>query len=85
MDIGFIGLGEMGAAMVRKHAESRATRFGSGTVRRNAPRRWPRTAREVVGSPAEAFTGDAVFSMLADDAALREVIDARCWNTRRAG
>jgi 3-hydroxyisobutyrate dehydrogenase-like beta-hydroxyacid dehydrogenase len=30
----------------------------------------------VVGSPAEAFTGDAVFSMLADDAALREVIDA---------
>jgi 3-hydroxyisobutyrate dehydrogenase-like beta-hydroxyacid dehydrogenase len=30
----------------------------------------------VVGSPADAFTGDAVFSMLADDAALRAVIDA---------
>jgi 3-hydroxyisobutyrate dehydrogenase-like beta-hydroxyacid dehydrogenase len=32
---------------------------------------------KVVGSPSEAFTGDAVFSMLADDAALREVIDAQ--------
>jgi 3-hydroxyisobutyrate dehydrogenase-like beta-hydroxyacid dehydrogenase len=31
---------------------------------------------QVVASPAEAFAGDAVFSMLADDAALRAVIDA---------
>jgi hypothetical protein len=31
---------------------------------------------QIVATPAEAFAGDAVFSMLADDAALREVITA---------
>ena len=75
MDIGFIGLGEMGAAMV-------ANLLKAG----HAVRVWNRTPAKaqalaaagarVVASPAEAFAGDAVISMLADDAALREVIDA---------
>jgi 3-hydroxyisobutyrate dehydrogenase-like beta-hydroxyacid dehydrogenase len=76
MDIGFIGLGEMGAAMVRNMLKA------GHTVRvwNRSPQRAEALAAdgaEVVGSPSEAFTGDAVFSMLADDAALREVIDAQ--------
>jgi 3-hydroxyisobutyrate dehydrogenase-like beta-hydroxyacid dehydrogenase len=75
MDIGFIGLGEMGAAMVRNMLKA------GHTVRvwNRSPQRAEALAADgakVVGSPSEAFTGDAVFSMLADDAALREVIDA---------
>jgi 3-hydroxyisobutyrate dehydrogenase-like beta-hydroxyacid dehydrogenase len=75
MDIGFIGLGEMGVAMVRNMLKA------GHTVRvwnRSPERAQPLVAQGAVvaGSPAGAFTGDAVFSMLADDAALREVIDA---------
>ncbi|MBV8260644.1 MAG: NAD(P)-dependent oxidoreductase [Paraburkholderia sp.] len=75
MDIGFIGLGEMGSAIVSNLLKAGHT-----------VRVWNRTAAKaqalaaagahIVGSPAEAFGGDAVISMLADDAALREVIDA---------
>jgi 3-hydroxyisobutyrate dehydrogenase-like beta-hydroxyacid dehydrogenase len=76
MDIGFIGLGEMGVAMVRNMLKA------GHTVRvwNRSPERAKALAADgaqVVGSPAEAFTGDAVFSMLADDAALRAVIDAQ--------
>jgi 3-hydroxyisobutyrate dehydrogenase-like beta-hydroxyacid dehydrogenase len=76
MDIGFIGLGEMGAAMVRNMLKA------GHTVRvwNRSPQRAEALAADgakVVGSPSEAFTCDAVFSMLADDAALREVIDAQ--------
>ena len=76
MDIGFIGLGEMGVAMVHNMLKA------GHTVRvwNRSPQRAEVLAAagaRVVGSPAEAFTGDAVFSMLADDAALREVIDAQ--------
>ncbi|MGF7129546.1 3-hydroxyisobutyrate dehydrogenase-like beta-hydroxyacid dehydrogenase [Paraburkholderia sp. EB58] len=76
MDIGFIGLGEMGAAMVRNMLKA------GHTVRvwNRSPQRAEALAADgakVVGSPSDAFTGDAVFSMLADDAALREVIDAQ--------
>lgn len=75
MDIGFIGLGEMGGAMV-----------GNLLKAGHTVRVWNRTAAKaealagagarVAATPAEAFGGDAVISMLADDAALREVIDA---------
>ncbi|CAM2148607.1 NAD(P)-dependent oxidoreductase [Paraburkholderia tropica] len=75
MDIGFIGLGEMGGAMVANLLKAGHT-----------VRVWNRTAAKadalaaagarVVATPAEAFAGDAVLSMLADDAATREVIDA---------
>jgi 3-hydroxyisobutyrate dehydrogenase-like beta-hydroxyacid dehydrogenase len=83
MDIGFIGLGEMGVAMVRNMLKA------GHTVRvwnRSPERAQPLVAEGavVVGSPAEAFTGDAVFSMLADDTALREVIDASVAGTRAA-
>ncbi|RFU43740.1 NAD(P)-dependent oxidoreductase [Paraburkholderia sp. DHOC27] len=75
MDIGFIGLGEMGAVMVENILKA------GHQVRvwnRSAERAEPLAAKgaRVVGTPAEAFGGDAVFSMLADDAALRTVIDA---------
>lgn len=75
MDIGFIGLGEMGGAIV-----ANLLKAGHGV------RVWNRTAgraqpladagAQVVATPAEAFAGDAVFSMLADDTAAREVFDA---------
>jgi len=75
MDIGFIGLGEMGGAMV-----------GNLLKAGHSVRVWNRTAAKaqaladagarIVGTPGDAFAGDAVLSMLADDAALREVIDA---------
>lgn len=75
MDIGFIGLGEMGVAMVQNMLKA------GHTVRvwnRSRERAQPLAAAgaKVVASPAEAFAGDAVFSMLADDAALRAVVDA---------
>jgi 3-hydroxyisobutyrate dehydrogenase-like beta-hydroxyacid dehydrogenase len=75
MDIGFIGLGEMGAAMV-----ANILKAGHHVrVWNRSPERAQSLAQagaHVVGSVAEAFTGDAVFSMLADDAAVREVINA---------
>jgi 3-hydroxyisobutyrate dehydrogenase-like beta-hydroxyacid dehydrogenase len=75
MDIGFIGLGEMGTAMVQNMLKA------GHTVRvwnRSRERAQPLVAAgaKVVDSVAEAFAGDAVFSMLADDAALRAVVDA---------
>jgi 3-hydroxyisobutyrate dehydrogenase-like beta-hydroxyacid dehydrogenase len=75
MDIGFIGLGEMGAAMV-------ANMLKAGhqvRVWNRSPERAQALAgagARIVATPAEAFAGDAVFSMLADDNALREVITA---------
>jgi 3-hydroxyisobutyrate dehydrogenase-like beta-hydroxyacid dehydrogenase len=75
MDIGFIGLGEMGAVMVENILKA----GHQVRVWNRSPERAQRLAQagaQVVGSVAEAFTGDAVFSMLADDAAVREVINA---------
>ncbi len=75
MDIGFIGLGNMGSAMV-------ANLLKAG----HRVRVWNRTAEraralaglgaQVVDTPAHAFTGDAVLSMLADDGAARAVFDS---------
>ncbi|CAG4906409.1 2-hydroxy-3-oxopropionate reductase [Paraburkholderia saeva] len=76
MDIGFIGLGEMGAVMVVNILKA------GHTVRvwNRSPERAQTLAAagaQIVATPAEAFAGDAVFSMLADDAALRDVIDSQ--------
>jgi 3-hydroxyisobutyrate dehydrogenase-like beta-hydroxyacid dehydrogenase len=73
MDIGFIGLGEMGSAMA-----ANALKAGH-TVRvwNRSPERAKPLADQgatVVDTPNEAFAGDAAFSMLADDAALRAVL-----------
>lgn len=75
MDIGFIGLGEMGSAMVANILKA------GHTVRvwNRSPERahlLGADGAKVVATPAEAFTGDAVFSMLSDDNAVRAVIDA---------
>ena len=76
MDIGFIGLGEMGAAMVENILKAgHQVRVWNRSPERAAG--LAAVGAQVVGSPAEAFAGDAVFSMLADDAALRAVIDAQ--------
>ncbi|WP_081868142.1 NAD(P)-dependent oxidoreductase [Caballeronia glathei] len=73
MDIGFIGLGGMGSAMA-----------GNALKAGHAVRVWNRSpgptkaladqGASVVDTPEQAFAGDAVFSMLADDTALRTVL-----------
>ena len=73
MDIGFIGLGGMGRAMA-----ANALKAGH-TVRvwnrsPDAAKALAEAGAQVVQSPGDAFAGDAVFSMLADDAALRAVV-----------
>ncbi|MEM5299400.1 NAD(P)-dependent oxidoreductase [Burkholderia sp. JPY481] len=75
MDIGFIGLGEMGAAMVANILKAgHQVRVWNRSPEKAQP--LAALGAQVVATPAEAFAGDAVFSMLADDAALREVITA---------
>ncbi|WP_334006990.1 NAD(P)-dependent oxidoreductase [Burkholderia cepacia] len=74
MDLGFIGLGEMGQAIA-----TNLLKVGH-TVRvwnRSRERAEPLAAvgAQIVDTPADAFRGDAVFSMLADDAAAREIFD----------
>ena len=72
MEIGFIGLGAMGRAM--------AANLLSAGHRLRVWNRSPAPARqlaehgaEAAGTPAEAFRGDVVITMLADDAAYRAV------------
>ncbi len=71
MNIGFIGLGSMGSAMA-----ANLVKAGHHVTAWN---RSPESARALDGAtvaatPAEAFKGDAVVTMLADDAAVRSVI-----------
>lgn len=71
MKIGFIGLGSMGSAMA-----ANLVKAGHDVSVWN---RSPEAARAVagatpVGTPAEAFSGEVVLTMLADDAAVRDVI-----------
>jgi 3-hydroxyisobutyrate dehydrogenase-like beta-hydroxyacid dehydrogenase len=75
MDIGFIGLGSMGSAMVENllKAGHRVQVWNRSPERAQA---LAHLGAQVVGTPAEALAGDAVFSMLADDAAVRAVFDA---------
>jgi 3-hydroxyisobutyrate dehydrogenase-like beta-hydroxyacid dehydrogenase len=72
MEVGFIGLGRMGTAMARNLAKAG-----------HRVRAWNRSpvaggplpgGMELVGAPAEAFLADAVFTMLSDDAAIRDVL-----------
>lgn len=74
MDIGFIGLGAMGS-----HVAENLVKAGN-TVRVWNRSRPPvdalaRVGARPVSTGREAFSGDAVFSMLADDAAAHAVID----------
>jgi 3-hydroxyisobutyrate dehydrogenase-like beta-hydroxyacid dehydrogenase len=71
MDVGFIGLGKMGSAMARNIS------YAGHRVRA-----WNRTpapdeivgTMEIVLSPRDALQGDAAFTMLSDDAAIRDVL-----------
>ena len=71
MRVGFVGLGRMGRAMARNIAG-----MGHQVVA------WNRSAGageaipgvEPVGSPDDAFAADAVFTMLSDDTAIRDVL-----------
>lgn len=73
MDVGFVGLGHMGQAMVGNLLKA------GHTVRVWNRSRGPVDAMVAIGAraedtAAEAFAGDAVMSMLADDAAVRAVV-----------
>jgi 3-hydroxyisobutyrate dehydrogenase-like beta-hydroxyacid dehydrogenase len=73
MDIGFVGLGNMGKGIAqsligaghRLRVWNRSSGPAQELVKRGA---------ELMGSPREAFGGDAFVSMLADDRALRQVL-----------
>lgn len=75
MDVGFIGLGSMGRAMA-----TNLLRAGHGVrVWNRSPGHAEAMAAEgavACGSPRQAFAGDAVITMLADDDALRDVLAA---------
>ena len=71
MEIGFIGLGTMGTAIARNLVKAG-----------HDVRGWNRTAvapetvpgMTLIEDPAEAFDTEVVFTMLSDDAAIRDVI-----------
>src|ERR1043165_6283394 len=68
MDVGFIGLGKMGIAMARNIAKAG-----------HPGRAWNRSPVEAAGltlvkTARDAFQADVVFTMLADDAAIRAVV-----------
>ena len=74
MDIGFIGLGTMGS-----HIAQNLVKAGHQVRVWNRSRppvdALARAGATPVSTAREAFSGDAVFSMLADDAAIHAVID----------
>lgn len=79
MDVGFIGLGPMGSAMA-------ANLIKAG----HRVRAWNRSGYpgiagiEMVATPADAFGGEMVLTMLSDDPAIREVLlDAGVLKTAR--
>jgi 3-hydroxyisobutyrate dehydrogenase-like beta-hydroxyacid dehydrogenase len=73
MEIGFIGLGNMGKgiahSLIRAGHRLRVWNRSPGPSNELA-----KLGAEVVKSPRDAFEGDAFISMLADDHALREVV-----------
>ncbi len=73
MDVGFIGLGNMGAAMARNllKAGHRLTVWNRSP---NAAQALEAAGATRATSPGEVFAGDAVITMLADDDALRGVV-----------
>ncbi len=73
MDIGFIGLGHMGSAIAGRFLQAKHT----VTVWNRSPgsaRELEKRGARVAATPDDAFRGEAVFSMLGDDNALRAVL-----------
>jgi 3-hydroxyisobutyrate dehydrogenase-like beta-hydroxyacid dehydrogenase len=73
MDIGFIGLGHMGIAIVSRFLKAKHTVRVWNRSQESALKLGDEGAT-VVAKPDDAFKGDAVFSMLGDDNALRAVL-----------
>ncbi|WP_017316174.1 NAD(P)-dependent oxidoreductase [Mastigocladopsis repens] len=71
MDIGFIGIGSMGAAMVPNLVKAG---HSVSVWNRNVEAAKALEGVTVLTSPAAAFEHDAVITMLSDDAAIRSVI-----------
>jgi 3-hydroxyisobutyrate dehydrogenase-like beta-hydroxyacid dehydrogenase len=71
MNIGFIGIGSMGAAMVPNLVKAG---HRVGVWNRNPAAAKALEGVTVLASPAAAFDNDAVLTMLADDKAVRSVI-----------
>lgn len=73
MDVGLIGLGRMGAGIAKSllRAGHRVTVYNRTRERAEALRK---DGAVVAGSVAEACRGDAVLTMLADDAAVEAVV-----------
>jgi hypothetical protein len=74
MDIGFIGLGMMGSRVAANLVKA-GNKVRVWNREREAVDALARLGAQPVATARDAFRGDAVFSMLADDAAVREVID----------
>src|SRR5258706_15708021 len=74
MDIGFIGLGTMGSGVCENLIKA-GNRVRVWNRSRAAVDALARLGARPASTAREAFSGDAVFSMLADDAAVRAVID----------
>lgn len=73
MDVGFIGLGNMGLPMARNLLKAgHSLRVYNRTKSRAEP--LEQGGATVANSPAEASTGDAVITMLANDQAVEEMV-----------
>jgi 3-hydroxyisobutyrate dehydrogenase-like beta-hydroxyacid dehydrogenase len=75
MDVGFVGIGSMGAAMV-PHLVRAGHRVGVWNRSAEAARELAKSVEgvAVLASPADAFGHDVVLTMLSDDAAVRSVV-----------
>lgn len=73
MDIGFIGLGHMGIAIASRFLKAKHTVRVWNRSQESA-RKLGDEGATLVAKPDDAFKGDAVFSMLGDDNALRAVL-----------
>jgi 3-hydroxyisobutyrate dehydrogenase-like beta-hydroxyacid dehydrogenase len=74
MDIGFIGLGAMGSRIAANLVKA-GHRVRVWNRSRASADALARQGAQAVATSRDAFSGDAVFSMLADDAAVHSVID----------
>lgn len=74
MDVGFIGLGTMGSRVAENLIKA-GNKVRVWNRDRRAVDALARLGAQPVASAREAFSGDAVFSMLADDDAVRQVIE----------
>jgi 3-hydroxyisobutyrate dehydrogenase-like beta-hydroxyacid dehydrogenase len=74
MDIGFIGLGTMGSRVAQNLVKA-GNKVRVWNREREAVNAAVRFGAFPVSTARDAFSGDAVFSMLADDNAVREVIE----------